>query len=120
MTAPSRPPLKSITPTINGQQHADQAPARTAVGEPKGVAEGVPIAVRPAPHPGDGRRPVAWLHIVAPPSWGITPSARSWCTSGYERQAIGRAAVLQLIAAHGEHRTACPLLTPSSEGRTAA
>jgi hypothetical protein len=63
---------------------------------------------------------VAWLHIVAPPSWGVTPSARSWCTCGYERQAIGRAAVLQLIAAHGEHRTACPLLNPTSEGRAAA
>ncbi|MFD9657597.1 hypothetical protein [Streptomyces mirabilis] len=120
MSAPSRPPLKSITDTPNGRHAAQPAPAQAAVGEPKGVAEGVPIAVCPAPHPGDGRRPVAWLHIVAPPSWGITPSARSWCTCGHERQAIGRAAVLQLIAAHGEHRTACPLLDPSSEGRTAA
>ncbi|MFF3146825.1 hypothetical protein ACFVRU_35195 [Streptomyces sp. NPDC057927] len=120
MTAPSRPPLKSITLTPSSRQHADPAAAWTAVGEPKDVAEGVPIAVRPAPHPGDGRRPVAWLHIVAPPSWGITPSARSWCTCGHERQAIGRAAVLQLIAAHGEHRTACPLLNPSPKGRTAA
>ncbi|MGW3633692.1 hypothetical protein ACWD7F_26635 [Streptomyces sp. NPDC005122] len=90
------------------------------MGEPKGVAEGVPIAVRPEPRRDDGRRPVAWLYIVAPPSWGVTPSARSWCACGYERQAIGRAAVLQLIAAHGEHRTTCLLLTPVSEGRAAA
>ncbi|MEU6677688.1 hypothetical protein [Streptomyces sp. NPDC046925] len=90
------------------------------MGEPKGVAEGVPTAVRPDPHTGDGRRPVAWLHIVAPPSWSVTPSARSWCTCGYERQALGRAAVLQLVAAHNEHRTACPLLGPTTEGRAAA
>ncbi|GAX53125.1 hypothetical protein [Streptomyces olivochromogenes] len=120
MTAPSRPPLKSITPTAATPHAAPQPVDTPAAGEPKGVAEGVPIAVRPDPHPGDGRRPVAWLHIVAPPSWGITPSARSWCTCGYERQAIGRAAVLQLIAAHGEHRTACPLLNSTSEGRTVA
>ncbi|MFD6496211.1 hypothetical protein [Streptomyces sp. NPDC060188] len=91
-----------------------------AAGEPKGVAEGVPTAVRPDPSKDDGRRPVAWLAIVAPPSWSVTPSARSWCTCGYERHAIGRAAVLQLVAAHGEHRTSCPLLNPDSEGRTAA
>ncbi|MFS8199288.1 hypothetical protein ACLVWQ_11440 [Streptomyces sp. CWNU-52B] len=91
-----------------------------AVGEPKGVAEGVPTAVRPDPRRDDGRRPVAWLRIIAPPSWSVTPSARSWCTCGYERHAIGRAAVLQLVAAHGEHRTSCPLLNPSLEGRAAA
>lgn len=101
-------------------QGAAKGPLRPAVGERKGVAEGVPIAVGPDPHRDDGRRPVAWLHIVAPASWGVTPSARSWCTCGYERQAIGRAAVLQLVAAHGEHRTACPLLNTTSEGRAAA
>ncbi|MET9899805.1 hypothetical protein [Streptomyces sp. NPDC006446] len=109
----------SRTPA-NGPQGAVQRLPRLTVGDSKGVAEGVPIAVRPDPHPGDGRRPVAWLHIVAPPSWGVTPSARSWCTCGHERQAIGRAAVLQLVAAHGEHHTACPLLNPASEGRAAA
>ncbi|WP_280866009.1 hypothetical protein [Streptomyces sp. SAI-127] len=63
---------------------------------------------------------MAWLDIVAPPSFSVTPSARSWCTCGYERNAIGRAAVLQLVTAHGEHRTSCPLLNPTPEGRTAA
>ena len=105
----------------NGPQGAVQGPPRATVGELKVAArKGVPTAVRRDPHGDDGRRPVAWLHIVAPPSWGVTPSARSWCACGYERQAIGRAAVLQLIAAYGEHRTACPLLNPTSEGRAAA
>lgn len=117
MTTP--PPTKSL-PRTPRPVAAPQPVDTTAVGEPKGAAEGVPIAVRPDPRRDDGRRPVAWLHIVAPPSWSVTPSARSWCTCGYERQAIGRAAVLQLIAAHEEHRTSCPLLTPTLEGRAAA
>lgn len=117
MTTP--PPTKSLTST--GRPVAAPQPVDTAaVGEPTGAAEGVPVAVRSDPSRDDGRRPVAWLHVTAPPSWSITPSARSWCTCGYERRAVGRAAVLQLIAAHGEHRTACPLLTSVSEGRTAA
>ncbi|EMF57296.1 hypothetical protein SBD_1458 [Streptomyces bottropensis ATCC 25435] len=91
------------------------------MGEAKVAArKGVPLAVRSDPSRDDGRRPVAWLRITAPPSWGVTPSARSWCTCGYERRAIGRAAVLQLVAAHSEHRNACPLLNPVSEGRAAA
>jgi hypothetical protein len=120
MSAPSRPLLKSVTTTPTGPHVARPAGPPPAVGEPKGVAEGVPIAVRPDPSRNDGRRPVAWLHIVAPASWSVTPSARSWCTCGYERHATGRAAVLQLIAAHGEHRTSCPLLDSVWEGRAAA
>ncbi|MFF0125694.1 hypothetical protein ACFYTG_08210 [Streptomyces mirabilis] len=117
MTAPSRPPLKSITPTPNGQQHADQATARTAAGEPKGVAEGVPIAVRPDPQTGDGRYPVAWLHICAPR--GAVPTATSRCLCGWDRSAVSKARVLALIADHEAHRDTCPLRTPQ-EGRTAA
>ncbi|MFD0229755.1 hypothetical protein ACWGPD_12470 [Streptomyces hirsutus] len=114
------PHLKSITTTPDSPQVAAQPVDSPAVGEPKGVAEGVPTAGRPDPLADDGRRPVAWLHITAPASWSVTPSARSWCTCGYERHAIGRAAVLQLVTAHDEHRTTCPLLNPESEGRTAA
>ncbi|MFE4817871.1 hypothetical protein ACFRFU_15900 [Streptomyces sp. NPDC056704] len=117
MTAPSRPPLKSITPTSNGRQHADAARARTAVGEPKGVAEGVPIAVRPDPQQGDGRYPVAWLHICAPR--GAVPTATSKCLCGRDRSAVGKARVLALIADHEAHRDACPLRT-TQKGRTAA
>ncbi|MCX4590831.1 hypothetical protein OG819_14020 [Streptomyces sp. NBC_01549] len=117
MTAPSRPPLKSITATPNGQQHADEAAARTAVGEPKDVAEGVPIAVRPDPQTGDGRYPVAWLHICAP--YGATPSASSRCLCGWNRRAFGRTRVLALIANHTAHRDVCPLRSPQ-EGRDTA
>jgi hypothetical protein len=117
MTAPSRPPLKSITGTSNGRQHADPAVARTAVGEPKGVAEGVPIAVRPDPQTGDGRYPVAWLHICAP--YGATPTASSRCECGWDRRAFGRARVLALIKAHTAHRDACPLRN-LQEGRDSA
>ncbi|MFD9513125.1 hypothetical protein [Streptomyces mirabilis] len=117
MTAPSRPPLKSITDTPNGQQHADPAAARTAVGEPKGVAEGVPIAVRPDPQTGDGRYPIAWLHICAPR--GAVPTATSKCLCGRDRSAVGKARILALIADHEAHRDTCPLRTPQ-EGRTAA
>ncbi|MFD7051614.1 hypothetical protein ACFWBS_15875 [Streptomyces mirabilis] len=117
MSAPSRPPLKSITGTPNGPQHADQAPARTAVGEPKGVAEGVPTAVRPDPQQGDGRYPVAWLHICAPR--GAVPTATSKCLCGRDRSAVGKARVLALITDHEAHRDACPLRTPQ-KGRTAA
>ncbi|MFE2466788.1 hypothetical protein [Streptomyces mirabilis] len=88
-----------------------------SVGEPKGVAEGVPTAVRPDPQQGDGRYPVAWLHICAPR--GAVPTATSKCLCGRDRSAVGRARVLALITDHEAHRDTCPLRTPQ-EGRTAA
>ncbi|MEU1458993.1 hypothetical protein [Streptomyces avermitilis] len=119
MSARRHPPLKSITITPGGPYAAPQPVDGPAVCEPKGVAVGVPLAVRPGSRRDDGRRPVAWLHITAPASWSVTPSAHSWCTCGYERRAIGRAAVLQLVAAHAEHHTTCSLLDSISEGRAA-
>ncbi|MCX5439606.1 hypothetical protein OHO83_17445 [Streptomyces sp. NBC_00569] len=89
---------------------------RLVVGDREGVAEGVPIAVRPDPQMNDGYRPRAVLHIVAPPDWRVTPSAHSWCSCGRERTAIGRAAVLSLVAAHNEHRATCPQLARAKEG----
>ncbi|MFD7478081.1 hypothetical protein ACFV8Z_39700 [Streptomyces sp. NPDC059837] len=117
MTAPSRPPLKSITPTTATPHAAPQPVDTSAVGEPKGVAEGVPIAVRPDPQTGDGRYPVAWLHICAPR--GAVPTATSKCLCGRDRSAVGKARVLALIEDHTAHRDECPLRTPQ-EGRTAA
>ncbi|MEU8488425.1 hypothetical protein [Streptomyces sp. NPDC048641] len=95
---------------------AERRHLRLVVGDEKGVAEGVPIAVRPDPQTNDGYRPRAVLHIVAPPDWSVTPSAHSWCSCGRERTAIGRAAVPGLVAAHNEHRDTCPQLANAKEG----
>ncbi|MCX4805071.1 hypothetical protein OG594_26270 [Streptomyces sp. NBC_01214] len=91
------------------------APAPDGGSALKVVAEGVPSSVRPDPHADDGRRPVAWLHIVAPPSYGASPSVRSWCSCGRDIFAAGRARALALIADHEQHRTLCPLLDQRRE-----
>ncbi|MFE9687029.1 hypothetical protein [Streptomyces sp. NPDC006285] len=116
MSTPPRPSLKSIT-TPTRPQDAPQPVDATAVGVPKGVAEGVPTAVRPDPHTGDGRYPIAWLTVCAP--YGATPTASSWCACGWDRRAFGRRHVLALITEHTEHRNICPLRTPQ-EGRDTA
>ncbi|MGW0839465.1 hypothetical protein ACWD26_04795 [Streptomyces sp. NPDC002787] len=118
MTARPRPPLKSLTPTTTGPRAAEPAAPQTAVGEPKGAArKGAPSALRPDPQAGDGRYPVAWLHIVTPR--GATPTATSKCLCGWDRSAVGHRRVLALITDHTAHRDTCPLRNPQ-EGRTAA
>ncbi|MER7663003.1 hypothetical protein [Streptomyces sp. NPDC096193] len=117
MSTHRHPPLKSITTTPTGPHAAAQPVDTAAVGEPKGVAVCVPIAVRPDPHPGDGRYPVAWLHICAPR--GAVPTATSKCLCGWNRSAVGHGKVHALIADHTAHRDTCPLRT-SLEGRAAA
>ncbi|WP_328837469.1 hypothetical protein [Streptomyces europaeiscabiei] len=90
------------------------------MGEPKGAArKGAPIALRPDPPVGDGRYPVAWLHIRAPHRCGAEPTAASKCLCGWDRSAVGQRRVLALIEAHTAHRDTCPLRT-TQEGRTAA
>jgi hypothetical protein len=103
----------------------EQAPCtgRAAVAE-KSSAEGRPLRlVRPDQQPptgtGQPRRVVRWLHIVAPPSYFATPSARSWCACGFDQKATGRAGVLALIEAHTDHLEQCPLLG-NTEGSKAA
>jgi hypothetical protein len=118
MTTPRpRPAGKSIPRTTMGPHAAEPAAPRTAESDPKGAAEGVPIALRPDPQQGDGRYPVAWLHISAP--GGATPTATSKCQCGRDRSAVGKARVLALIKDHEAHRDECPLRTPQ-KGRTAA
>ncbi|MFF9427235.1 hypothetical protein [Streptomyces sp. NPDC014746] len=119
MTTPAtRPPLKRLTGTPARLHTAEPAAPQTAVGEPTGAArKGVVTAVRPDPQSGDGRYPVAWLHILAPR--GTTPTATSKCLCGRNRSAVGRAKVLALITDHTAHRDTCPLRT-TQEGKTAA
>ncbi|GAB2989230.1 hypothetical protein GCM10023080_063790 [Streptomyces pseudoechinosporeus] len=103
---------------VNGPQSAVQGPPRSAVGEPKGAArKGVLSALGSDPQVGDGRYPVAWLHIRAPR--GAVPTATSKCACGRDRSAVGKARVLALIDDHTAHRDACPLRNPQ-EGRDAA
>ncbi|MFJ3826589.1 hypothetical protein ACIPWI_01360 [Streptomyces sp. NPDC090046] len=94
---------------------AEPAPTLDGRGAPRVVAEGVPLSVRPDPPVDDGRRPVAWLHIVAPPSYGASPSVRSWCSCGRDMFAAGRARALALIEDHAQHRTVCSRLTQRRE-----
>ncbi|MFI0241985.1 hypothetical protein [Streptomyces sp. NPDC016845] len=117
MSPRSRPPLKSI-PATHQPQDATQPVDAAAVGEPTDAArQGVVTSCRPDPRRGDGRYPIAWLHIVAPR--GATPTATSRCACGRDRSAVGRARVLALITDHTAHRDLCPLRTPQ-EGRAAA
>ncbi|WP_405807503.1 hypothetical protein OG729_20280 [Streptomyces sp. NBC_00210] len=116
MNTQPHPPLEGH-PHTNGPQAATPPMAETAVGDLKGVAEGVPIAVRPDPQRGHGRHPIAWLHISAPR--GAMPTATSKCRCGHDRSAVGKARVLALIDDHTAHRDECPLRT-HQEGRAAA
>lgn len=118
MSTSARPPLKSITPTASWPHAAPQPVDTTAVGGPKVAArKGVRSAVGSDPRRGDGRYPVAWLHIRAPR--GAIPTATSKCLCGWDRSAVGRDRVLALIADHTDHRDACPLCNPQ-EGSAAA
>ncbi|WP_328927662.1 hypothetical protein OG429_25955 [Streptomyces sp. NBC_00190] len=119
MSAREHPSANSPRSAAAGISLAEPALAPDGSGAPKVVAEGVLSSVRPDPRSDDGRRPVAWLHIVAPPTFSAPVRARSWCACGYERTAIGRPAVLQLVQAHNHHRAVCPLLT-QQEARNAA
>lgn len=117
MSTPPHPPLEGQPATTTYPQDAEPTTRQRSVGEPKGIAEGVPTAVRPDPQPGDGRYPIAWLTICA--LRGAIPTATSKCLCGRDRSAVGRPRVLALITDHETHRDICPLRS-SQEGRTAA
>lgn len=114
MTAPNRPRLEGQPATPTGPRAAQPAAPGMAVGEPTGAArQGVSSALRPDPHRGDGRYPVAWLHIVTPRD--ALPTATSKCLCGRDRSAVGHRRVLDLITDHEAHRDACPLRTAQEE-----
>lgn len=120
MTSAHRPPIKSLPGTTDQTSPAEPAPAADGRSAPEVVGrKAVLSARRPDGHQGDGRYPVAWLHITAPPDRRAVPTAHSGCACGRDRSAVGRRRVLALIADHEAHKTVCPLRTPQ-EGRTAA
>lgn len=116
MTAARNLRFKSLPATPSSPRAANPAAAPVTDGEPKGVAEGVPVAVRPDPQAGDGRRVVGFLRINAP-GRNARPAAESFCSCGRHETARGQARVLALIDDHTAHRATCPIQT---EGRTAA
>jgi hypothetical protein len=120
MTGPATPPLKRLTSTGDQTSPAEPAGAPAVRSAPKVVAEGALSALSPDPHPSDGRQPVAWLHVIAPPSWNTIPWATSDCLCGRHVEASGRRDVLALIQAHNEHRQVCRLRHPVPERRLAA
>ncbi|MFI6895259.1 hypothetical protein ACIBM4_14190 [Streptomyces sp. NPDC050256] len=107
MSPRPNPPLKCLPPTPTGLGLAEPAPARPGGGAPRGVAEGVPTAVRPDQQIGDGRSPIAWLTISAPR--GAVATVTSTCACGRNRFATGHRKALALIEDHARHRDLCPL-----------
>ncbi|WP_329559827.1 hypothetical protein OG711_25360 [Streptomyces uncialis] len=111
------PRLECPTPTRNNRQTDAPLPPADPDG-PKAVArQGVVSVLRPDPHPGDGRHPVAWLHITAP-GRGTVPTATSRCVCGRDRSAIGHTKVTALVSDHTAHRDTCPRRT-TQEGTAA-
>ncbi|MFE9060461.1 hypothetical protein [Streptomyces violaceusniger] len=120
MTRAPHPPIKSLPSTPDRPRPAEPGPASGGRSAPRNVGrKAVPSALRSDQQQGDGRYPIAWLHITAPPDRRAVPTAHSWCACGHDRSAIGRPRVLALIADHEAHKTSCPLRTPQ-EGATAA
>ncbi|CAG7637697.1 hypothetical protein [Actinacidiphila bryophytorum] len=121
MTTPGpRPRLKSLTHTPNQQRSAEPAPAASGRSAPKVAArQGALSALLPDAHPADQRYAVAWLHVIAPSDWRVVPRAISHCQCGRHVTALGCDDVADLIAAHTEHRTLCPLRA-TNDGRKAA
>ncbi|WP_243878031.1 hypothetical protein [Streptomyces sp. SUK 48] len=143
MNAPSRPPLKSITPTPDQPRAAEQPAPRTAVGEPKGAArQGVRTALLPDPHPtghaghdtGDPTPERPGIRISAPPvyrhpydgarwskRYAATPTAAYACPCGEIRTAQGQDAVAALVTEYAAHKHFCTgTPAPDAEGRAAA
>ncbi|MEU0040542.1 hypothetical protein [Streptomyces sp. NPDC006333] len=135
MSIRRHPPLKSITTTPAIPPAAPQPVDTAAVGEPKGVAEGVPTAVRPGPHPGTAGDPTPERPGIAPPvyrhphdggrwskRYGDTPTAAFACSCGLTDTARGADDVAALIADYDYHRAKECTGSPAAlmEGRAAA
>lgn len=113
MTRPAPLPTKSHPAGAGRAAPAAASPGPGAGGGERDDGRQAALsALQPEPQPsappaGDGRVPVAWLHIRAPQ--GAIPSARSTCVCGRDRHAVGHDKVLALIEDHTAHRSTCPL-----------
>ena len=123
MTRPAAARLKSL-PALHRPPAAQPAAPGPVDGASKDVGRRPSTSARRSDPrlssgaPGDGRYPIAWLHLAAP-GRGAVPTAHSWCACGHDRSAVGAARVLALIEAHAAHRQNCPL-RHRTESRTAA
>ncbi len=125
MTRTARPPSpteKPLPPAVPARPRPMAADPDGSCGTKDDGRQAVLSALPPdqnpsAPPAGDGRFPVAWLHIRAPR--GATPTATSTCLCGRDRSAVGHRKVHALIADHATHRDECPLRT-TQERRNAA
>ncbi|MFJ4915880.1 hypothetical protein [Streptomyces sp. NPDC088726] len=116
MTTATNPRLKSLPATPNSPLAANRAAEPAGVGVPKGVAEGVRVAVRPDPHTVTvtGIQPGL---VVRGLGRNELPVADWLCTCGHHECARGRRAVTELTtrARVGQ----CPHNAPA-ENRSAA
>ncbi|MGW2865016.1 hypothetical protein [Streptomyces sp. NPDC001205] len=117
MTTHPSPSLKSLPAPAGRPERADSRGPVAGGAAKDGARRASASACPPGAAYGDGRRIVALLHIVAPR--GTTPIARSRCSCGRDRTAIGRTRVLALIDDHAAHRDHCPLRAPQEGRRTA-
>ncbi|MFE1893631.1 hypothetical protein [Streptomyces microflavus] len=96
MNTPPPSALKSLTPTTTHPRTAEPAPAAPGSGAPKVVArQGVPVAVRPDPHPitVTGIRPGLSVRGLGR---NEIPTADWLCACGHHEHARGRNAVTEL------------------------
>ncbi|MFI8767300.1 hypothetical protein ACIGN6_20630 [Streptomyces sp. NPDC053792] len=109
---PQNPSPLECRPTATRPAGAEQPVALRAVGARKVVAEGVPSGCDP--HPVDGPRILAMLHIGAA-GRNAMPTAHSWCSCGRDLKAFGHKQVARLADDHARHRNQCPLLAQGKE-----
>ncbi|MFE4330282.1 hypothetical protein ACFRQM_12675 [Streptomyces sp. NPDC056831] len=117
MNTPPRSPLKSLPATTTGPRIAGPAPIGSGGRAAKVVAEGVPVAVLPAPHtisvtgiqPGLSLRGLDRDEI---------PVADWLCACGHHERARGRKAVTELTTRVRVGQ--CPHTAPAQSRRNAA
>lgn len=134
MNTPPRPRLKSLTPTPDSPSPAELPAPQADLGDPKGVAEGVPTSPDPQTTNPDNPTPQRpGIRIYAPPvyrhhydgarwskRYAHTPTAAYACRCGETATATGRDEVADLVFDYAYHRAVACSLRTAQEGRAAA